>query len=167
MIIKCMALWQPWATLVIEGLKKYETRSQYSSHRGLTGIHATKTSPSWARELFYKEPFLSRLYALGYKKFEDLPTGGVIGTVRVKEWLKMIEWNKQPVHPKVEINIIGDSVEKEFGNWEAGRYAIQMERPVRFYQPFPAKGTQSLLFPIDIPDHFSIVQKEQPYKDEA
>ncbi len=145
-----MALWQPWATLVIEGLKKYETRSQYSRHRGITGIHATKKSPAYAEELFYTEPFYSRLKAKGYEKFSDLPQGGILGTVQIDEWLTMIEWNKKPVHPKVEINLTTDTVEKHFGLWEAGRYAIQLSNPVKYANHIPAKGTQSLLFEIEI-----------------
>ena len=155
MIIKCFALWQPWATLVVEGLKKYETRSQYSRYRGgPTGIHATKKSPAWAEELFYNEPFFSRLSGLGYKKFSDLPQGGVIGTVIVKEWLKIIEWNKTPIHPKVEINTIQDTIEKSFGDWQPGRYAIELEKPDKFPILFPAKGQQNLLFELDVPDTY-------------
>lgn len=151
MIIKCFALWQPWATLAIEGLKKYETRNQYSKHRGITGIHATKNSPQFARALFLSEPFYSRLKALGYERFEDLPTGGVLGVVEVTKWLKMIEWNKKPIHELAEINITKDSVEREFGDWTAGRYAIELHKPFKFAKPFPARGQQNLLFDIDIP----------------
>ncbi len=151
--IKCFALYQPYCTLVVTGLKKFETRSLYSKHRGLVGMLATKKSPDWAKQLFYKEPFYSRLKQLGYEKFEDLPTGGVIGTANVQNWLKMIEWNKTPIHPKVEMNITKDSVEKEFGLWEAGRYAIELTNPVKFENTFHVNGSQSLLFDIDIPTH--------------
>lgn len=157
MIIKCFALWQPWATLVVEGLKKFETRSQYSKHRGLTGILATKNSPPWAEELFYSPTFHSVLKQLGYEKFDDLPKGGVIGTVQVEKWLKIIENNRKPIHPMVETNITGNSREREFGDWKAGRYAIELSNPEKFDLKFAVNGQQGLLFNIDVPEHFGVI----------
>lgn len=161
MKVKCFALWQPWATLVIEGLKTFETRSQYSSHRGLTGILATKKAPDWAEALFYQEPFYSRLKEKGYNNFKDLPTGGIVGTVNVTNWLKMIRADLKPIHPKVEIPIIQNSIEKEFGHWEIGRYAIELSHPDKFLQPFSARGQQNLLFDIEIPEEYILISPSE------
>lgn len=32
---KCMSMHQPWASLLVAGIKKHEGRSWYSSHRGI------------------------------------------------------------------------------------------------------------------------------------
>lgn len=38
---KCMSMHQPWASLLIAGIKKHEGRSWYTSHRGRLWIAAT------------------------------------------------------------------------------------------------------------------------------
>lgn len=40
--IKALSLWQPWAEAMRRKLKKNETRSWFSDHRGWLGIHAAK-----------------------------------------------------------------------------------------------------------------------------
>lgn len=45
--IKCLTLWQPWASAIAMGHKVIETRTWGTDYRGLLGIHAGKT---WDRE---------------------------------------------------------------------------------------------------------------------
>lgn len=152
MLIKCFALWQPWASLVIHGFKKIETRPGYNGHRGITGIHATLDNSQFKKqneEIFYSDPFYKLLSSVGYKRFEDLPRGGVLGTVQVTEWRKIVV--RDPIHPKVEMNAPIDHQEKSFGNYTAGRFGITMIDPHKFEKIFPASGKQNLLFDIDIP----------------
>lgn len=40
--IKCLTLWQPWASAIALKLKTMETRSWGTRYRGLLGIHAGK-----------------------------------------------------------------------------------------------------------------------------
>jgi len=40
--IKAISLWQPWASLVANGLKLYETRGWPTKYRGVLAIHAAK-----------------------------------------------------------------------------------------------------------------------------
>lgn len=40
--MKCISLWQPWASLMSIGAKKIETRSWTTSYRGWLAIHASK-----------------------------------------------------------------------------------------------------------------------------
>lgn len=44
--MKCISLWQPWATLMAIGAKKIETRVWPTNHRGPLAIHAAKKRPS-------------------------------------------------------------------------------------------------------------------------
>ena len=41
--MKCLSLWQPWASLMAVGAKTIEARSWATSHRGWLAIHAAKT----------------------------------------------------------------------------------------------------------------------------
>lgn len=40
--MKCLSLWQPWASAVELGVKRYETRSWSTKVRGRIAIHAAK-----------------------------------------------------------------------------------------------------------------------------
>jgi activating signal cointegrator 1 len=40
--VKAISLWQPWATLIALGEKKFETRSWLTNYRGQIAIHAAK-----------------------------------------------------------------------------------------------------------------------------
>lgn len=152
MKILCLALWQPWATLYAHGIKLIETRPSYSSHRGITGILATKTQPPFAEEFFYREVVFSRLSELGYKKFDDLPRGGVIGASHITAWKKMMKG--QPVVPVAEMNFPQSGVEREFGNYEYGRYGVFSKEVYLFKSLFQARGQQSMLFEIDVPKEY-------------
>ena len=56
---KCMSMHQPWASLLIAGIKKHEGRSWYSSHRGRLWIASTAkpVDPDEVKTLqnFYKK----------------------------------------------------------------------------------------------------------------
>ena len=43
MIIRCISLWQPWASLMARGHKYFETRSWDTKIRGEVWIHAAKS----------------------------------------------------------------------------------------------------------------------------
>ena len=38
--MKALTIWQPWASLLVSGQKKYETRSWATDYRGPIAIHA-------------------------------------------------------------------------------------------------------------------------------
>src|SRR5438270_11273502 len=78
-----LSLTQPWATLVVTGAKRVETRSWKTPYRGWLGIHAAKGFPRWARELCSEEPFRSALAAAGIDAWTDLPVGALLGGVRL------------------------------------------------------------------------------------
>lgn len=46
--MKCLSLWQPWATLIAIGAKQVETRSWRTRYRGPIAIHAAKV---WTQQL--------------------------------------------------------------------------------------------------------------------
>ena len=40
--MKAITIWQPWASLLVSGRKRYETRSWATSYRGPIAIHAAR-----------------------------------------------------------------------------------------------------------------------------
>lgn len=62
---KCMSMHQPWASMLIAGIKRHEGRSWYTSHRGRLWIAATAKSVDpneiKAMEAFYKRHYNGEL----------------------------------------------------------------------------------------------------------
>jgi len=136
--MKALSLIQPWATLVVAGAKKIETRSEGSSvshtrHRGPLAIHASKGFPGWARELCFREPFLTALLELGVRHPTDLPLGAVLGTVELIGVRRFFVGADLPAEP-----------ERSFGDYTFGRYGLVLELPCRFAKPVPCRGSLGL-----------------------
>ena len=65
--MKVLSLLQPWATLVVMGIKQIETRSWSTAHRGTLLIHASKGR---AGEIFvHGQPFKKHIpdFTITYK----------------------------------------------------------------------------------------------------
>src|SRR5262245_2237350 len=73
--IKCLSLWQPWATLLIHGKKRYETRSWKTAHTGRILIHAARAMTPDLADLAEQEPFRTALRECGFLSPHDLPRG--------------------------------------------------------------------------------------------
>jgi len=125
---KVITLKQPWATLVVIGAKRNETRSWSTRYRGELLIHSSAKVPPLGFELSYELPF--RRYINPGK---DLLTGFILGSVTLVDVL--------PVEGVVKK--IG-SEERAFGDYTPGRFAWILENPVRFKEPIPATGSLSI-----------------------
>lgn len=147
MIIKTISLLQPWASLVVLGHKRIETRSWNTKHRGPLLIHASKKIPDWMKEDMKDEPFRGCIWPLFKgdavdKRWEDaLPTGAIIGQVN------LIETRATP-NPFTSLNgnWIHELSDQEiaFGDYSPGRYGWLLSKPVLFDEPIPVAGALSL-----------------------
>lgn len=70
--IKVLAVKQPWASLIVEGLKTIEVRSRYTNIRGRVAIYASTS----------KQETVEGEYGTDYN-YRILPTGQIIGTVEI------------------------------------------------------------------------------------
>lgn len=131
--MRALSLTQPWASLVVIGAKRVETRSWYTQFNGRIAIHA---SLKWAdddKELCGEEPFRTALHAGGYEGPADLPRGAIIGTA----FLYGCRFTED-VAPQLS------ETEREFGNYERGRYAWFLRDPFRLTEPIPMRGALGL-----------------------
>ncbi len=160
MKIKALSLWQPWASLIAVGAKKYETRSWRIDYRGPLLICASKKilSAALLRQLGEKEVWQKALRsALGY----DILPGGVIQAEKSGYFaghvIKRLPYGK--VVALVDLtdclptfNYQTDWIGKEaaFGDFSPGRYAWKLEN-IRAIEPFPVKGRQGL-FEVEMPE---------------
>lgn len=81
--IKVLAIRQPWASLVICGLKKIDIRSMNTSTRGTIAIYASRTA---IRKKDLK--WVHEKYDIPSDVLDDLPTGMIIGTVNLVDCME-------------------------------------------------------------------------------
>lgn len=126
--MKALSLWQPWASLVVLGLKHYETRSWKTAYRGTLVIHAAQ---KWNPEL---EGFWKLLQGLSRLNFDTPPRGAALGTVELVDVVK--------VTTKFAKSLTGP--EATYGDFTPGRYAWKLANPILFTEPIPCAGHQRL-----------------------
>lgn len=144
--IKCISLWQPWASLMFlseEWRKRIETRSWQTSYRGPLVIHAAKTlkgmeliEPAIARALTQ-----AKLCDYDFDAYElrwhTLPLGTLLGVV-----------NLTGCQPTETLENTITRRERAFGNYEPGRFGWITEDARALPSPVPYRGTQRI-FEID------------------
>jgi hypothetical protein len=133
--MKALTLTQPWATLVILGIKQWETRGWYPGaeyqHPGQRfAIHAAK---GWTRD---DREFAAELHARGILPVlpADLPRGAVLGTVRFDGLCRTTSRMAEEL----------SDLEQELGDYSPGRYAWEFANPQPLLEPVPARGALGL-----------------------
>ena len=140
--MKAISIWQPWASLIVLGLKTIETRGWATSHREELLIHASKR---WSHgQLRLQAEFVQRIrHKLGpghprnLAFQESLPRGGIIGMVNLVACEPTID--RLTVRPEDE-----DFLERIFGDFSAGRYGWHFARPCTFSPSIPMRGRQGI-----------------------
>lgn len=141
--MKCLSLWQPWATLMAVGAKRNETRSWATSYRGPLAIHAAK---KWNNELSLmcgREPFREALVRQCdgmiwlAEALRALPFGAIVAVVGLVDCIEISPTNAPT----------GD--ERSFGDYTPGRFMWKTVDLRRLPSPVPYAGHQGLF---DLPD---------------
>nr|XP_027197527.1 activating signal cointegrator 1-like [Dermatophagoides pteronyssinus] len=117
----CLAVRQPYASLLVAGIKRFEGRTWYSSFRGRLWIYAAHKIPSDAEIQDVEQFYIN----LGNKNFpRSYPTDVIIGCVMVEDCLPEEVYRKQ--YPECEIE---------------SPYVFIFDYPIAFARPLPmAKG---------------------------
>lgn len=152
--MKALTIWQPYASLLAGGIKRYETRSWATGYRGAVAVHAAKKPPvdtimelsnsmydgkgrkipGIAQEVERTLEALDRLYP-GPRDLEKLPTGAVIGLGQ----LVGCHYIDEEFLDKL------DGEERALGDFSPGRFAWEFKPNMYiFATPIPAKGMQGL-----------------------
>ena len=133
--MKALSLLQPWATLVVMGLKQIETRSWQTAHRGPLLIHASKGK---AGEIFAQDaPFKKYI-----PNFSRLPFGYIIGKVTLTDVIRIGTGTLLHTNDEMMNNLTME--EKAFGDNAGGRYAWMLQDAVVFKSPLGARGSLTL-----------------------
>lgn len=137
--MKAISLLQPWATLVVIGAKKIETRSFNTKFRGDILIHASKKVTKLQKELADSMPFSHYLADMN-----ELPTGKIIGKVNVVQTLTSEKIVKTPLIPFENEQWVYNDHEEYFGDYSPGRYGWLLSNAVSFTHHHQINGMLGL-----------------------
>ena len=122
--MKVLTIKQPWATLIMQGNKRFEFRSWQTKYRGELLIHAGKEIDKEAVKRLSK--YLPK----------ELPQGKILGKVTLVDCIKMTPEFKEELL-KENCEIYAKSSFKENQGWQLADVFI-------FDKPIDAKGHLSL-----------------------
>lgn len=114
--MRAITIQQPFATLIVLGIKKFETRRFEPHFTGTMLIHAAQIRDR-CLETYVRHPHIFDLIKQAGVDPHSLPKGAIIGAVNVK--------SSQPTQ-----NMKPDHVQSATGFWGKGNYAWQLEDPV-------------------------------------
>lgn len=118
--MRALTIRQPWAHLIMMGLKKIETRSLRTNRRGRVFIHAATTMGRSEREAAIREGFDP----------DALPRGVIVGTAEILDAV-----------PAVDLDVSKD--ERSRGDFAPGRWGWILGDVQRLTTPVPASGALS------------------------
>ena len=119
--MKILSIKEPFATLIKEGIKRYETRSWKTNYRGEIYIHASKAM-SKSENVEKAIPYLK----------SELKPGYILCKCNLVDCIYMTEEFIQEIKNKTN--------ESDYGRYEVGRYAWKLELIEVLDNPIPAKG---------------------------
>lgn len=128
--MRVISLHQPYASLIMMGLKKHETRhwrppEHYIGER--IGMHAAQKLWKFpAVALALSKPFMDS------DKYRDPPTGALLGTVLLAEVYQADQARRDAADP---FDVIA-------GDWGDGRWLWRLEDPRPLAEPIVMRGFQ-------------------------
>ncbi|XP_052797264.1 activating signal cointegrator 1-like isoform X1 [Mya arenaria] len=123
----CMSMHQPWASLLVAGIKVHEGRTWFTAHRGRLWIAATAKTPEPA-EVADMEDIYRQLYDNRSLEFPShYPTGCLLGCVDVIDCLPQ------------------DTYREKFPDGEsASPFVFICDNPLQLLVKFPIKGKHKI-----------------------
>jgi activating signal cointegrator 1 len=144
--MKAISILQPWASLIVLGHKRIETRSWNTKYRGRLLIHASAKYAHDQHQLALNSPFFQPLKDAGYQFFglpggrnkisTTMPLGAIIGEVE----LVNTETSEKILANLPKSMYWGKENELAFGDYSPNRYGWYVNKPFSYPVTFPAKG---------------------------
>jgi activating signal cointegrator 1 len=132
--MKVISIQQPWASLIINGHKEYETRSWATRYRGPVLIHACAGMPKLNRSLLIQHPFAEVL--AGTK----LDQGAIIGMAHLRH-----VFTSEALVARIKFAPRAYKThEIAFGDYSPGRFGWLLQNVIKFDASLPAKGQLGL-----------------------
>lgn len=135
--IKAITLWQPYASAIAWGFKRYETRGWPTSHRGPIAIHAAmkcdRTIGHMVSDVCTLVPeFRDAMRGNKRNPYSNMDFGAVVAIAEITDCM---------LTDALIYNEAIGATEKAFGDYSPGRYAWRLEN-IRAIKPIPVSGAQ-------------------------
>jgi hypothetical protein len=156
--LKCISLWQPWASAIAAGSKRIETRSWATNYTGLIAIHAAKRcvveelnhfscSMSW-------QGAMRPIVGLDERPWSKvLPFGAIVAVALLTRCRPTAEFTigeiEAPRSPEGSRQGLYNWTERQMGDFTIGRYGWMLENVRCLPLPIPFCGRQGLF---NVPD---------------
>lgn len=124
----CLSMHQPWASLLIRGIKRVEGRTWYTSHRGRLWIAATAKRPT-PQEVAEVAATYRQIFKQDLQFPEEYPTGCLLGCVNVTDCLSQEQFREQYPHNSDE---------------SASPFVFICTNPQELLVKFPMKGKHKI-----------------------
>lgn len=133
--LRVLTVRQPWASLLVRGAKRFETRSWSTGFRGLLAIHAARSPLHCAPDTAFarSHPVLFETLDEFGLRARELPLGVIVGAVYLLG-VEPADVTRATLLPR----------ERALGDFSAGRFAWQVARIVEFSVPVPHVGRLGL-----------------------
>lgn len=150
--MKALSILQPWASLVVIGLKHIETRPRNTKYRGPLLIHSSKRLTT---ENIRLGQAFNMNHGAGLGFIDDLPLGQIIGKVDlIGTFPTDLVWSGSGgIGFKCNLRVKDGDVlkmvqitkaEEAFGDYSPGRYGWLLSNPVLFKAGIPINGQLGL-----------------------
>lgn len=142
----CLSLWQPWASLVVLGLKRFETRSWSTRHRGELLIHASQPI---ARSGIPPNVEAIAVEVWGERWLRAVPFGAIVGSVNLDEVYRVERVDQRSdadlvtFEKRLRLSITEDAREIALGDYRDNRFAWKLSNP-QPREPIACRGRQRL-----------------------
>jgi hypothetical protein len=105
--MQVLSVMQPWATMLVLGFKRLETRSWQTRHRGPLAIHAARRRMTAPLPMGWRPKMAAAMHRLGLEGWPDLfPRGAILGVVDLLDCVKVEEL--APDEPDAIERMLGD-----------------------------------------------------------
>jgi activating signal cointegrator 1 len=132
--MKCISLWQPWASLWCSECKTHETRHWPTKHRGWLAVHAAKKDVSHSIERGAGDLLEILRDEYGGHWARDLPRGAIIGAVDIIDCVATEKIVRAIASKPCADEVCGDFSSGRFA-WKRGEFKL-------FKKPIPYTGRQ-------------------------
>jgi hypothetical protein len=142
--MKVISLIQPWASLLVLGIKKIETRSWDTKHRGDILIHASKKK---SKAYLHVEETLRQWWGQDLNKlpaYDELPFGAIIGKAHLAKTIQFGRDEPTDTLDELYQSLTAprqQNIEISLGNFEPGRWGWVMEYPQEIVEPIAINGS--------------------------
>lgn len=155
--MKVISILQPWASLIVHGHKKIETRSWNTKYRGEILIHASMGENKAGYDLWHSKCWDT---VADGKHFAELPFGAIIGKANLVSTIHTAQYFLEGDSIEETLTHKAKTIKKQiweiteqelaFGDYSPNRFGWLLSDPVVFAEPIPAKGKLGL-WEYDVP----------------